>query len=106
MRPLRKQRHRSQQLLDLVRGIAVTKHRQAERGLGDEDIARNRFERRAGGVGRVLVVAGGDDAGVLAGDRDLRRAQYMPCGMKLDRDLAELYLFAIADGLRATRKIA
>src|SRR5216684_2740270 len=105
MRPLRKQRHRGQQFLDFVRRMAVTEHRKAEGGLGDEDIARNQFERRAGGVGRVLVVAGGDDAGVLAGDRDLRRAQHMACGMKLDRDVADLYLFAIGDGLRAARKI-
>src|SRR5216683_1638192 len=105
MRPLRKQRHRGQQFLDFVRRMAVTEHRKAEGGLGDEDIARNQFERRAGGVGRVLVVAGGDDAGVLAGDRDLRRAQYMACGVKFDGDVAESYRFAIGDGLRSAGEI-
>src|SRR5216683_2207807 len=81
--------------------MAVTEHRQPEGGLGDEDVARNQFERRAGGVGRVLVVAGGDDAGVLAGDRDLRRAQHMACGVKFDGDVAEFYRFAVANRLRA-----
>ena len=38
-------------------------------------------------------------------ETDLRRAQHMACGMKLDRDVAELYPFAIGDGLRAARKI-
>ena len=96
MRALRKQRHRRQQLLHLVGGIAVAEHRQAERRLGDEDVAGHQLERRAGGIARVLVVAGGDDAGVLAGHRDLRRAQHMAGGMEFDRDVAEPDLLAIA----------
>ena len=51
MRALRKQRHRRQQLLHLVRRIAMAEHRQAERRLGDEDVAGHHFERRAGRIG-------------------------------------------------------
>ena len=39
MGALRKQRHRGQQFLHLVRRIAVAEHRQPEGGLGDEDVA-------------------------------------------------------------------
>ena len=105
MRALRKQRHRGQQLLDLIGRVAMAKHRQAEGGLGDEDVARHHLERRAGRIGRILVVAGRDDAGVLAGDRDLRRAQHMAGGMEFDRDVAEPDLFAIADRLRRAGEI-
>jgi hypothetical protein len=105
MRPLRKQRDRGQELPDLVAGGTVTKHRQPEGGLGDEDIAGHHFERRAGGVRRVLVVAGGDDAGVLAGHRDLRRAQHMAGGVKFEGDITEFYRFAIGDGLGAAGKM-
>ncbi len=96
MRALRKQRDRRQQLLHLVRRIAMAEHRQAERRLGDEDVAGHHLERRAGRIGRVLVVAGGDDAGILAGHRDLRRAQHMAGGMEFDLDVAEPDFLAIA----------
>ncbi len=105
MRPFRKQRHRGQELFDLVRRVAVTKYGETEGGLGDEHIAGHHFERRAGGVRRVLVVAGGDDAGILAGHRDLRRTQHMTRGMKFDGDVAECYFLAIGDGLGAAGKI-
>ena len=66
MRAFWKQRDRGQQLVHSSAASAMTEHRQAESGLGDEDIARHHLERRAGRVGGVLVVAGGDDAGILA----------------------------------------
>ena len=62
MRALGKQRDRAQQLGDLAVGIAVAEHRQREGRLGDEHVARHQLERRAGRIGDVLVVAGGDDA--------------------------------------------
>ncbi len=100
MRALRKQRHRGQKFFHLVRRAAVAKHRQAKSGLGDEDVAGHHLERRAGRVGRILVVTGGDDADASVSHRDLRRAQHMACGMKFDGDVAESYRFAIANGLR------
>ena len=103
MRALRKQRHRRQQLLHLIRRIAMAEHRQAKRRFGDEDVARHHLERRAGRIGRVLVIAGRDDAGVLAGHRDLRRAQHVAGGVEFDRDVAELDLLAVSDRLRACR---
>src|SRR3546814_6539916 len=53
--------HRSEQLGDLVPGGRVAEHRQAKGRLGDEDIARDDFEGRAGRVGAALIVAGDDD---------------------------------------------
>src|SRR5262249_36583082 len=92
-------------LLHLIRRFAVTEHRQSERGLGDEDVARHHLEWRAGRIWRVLVVAGCDDAGVLAGNRDLRRAKHMAGGMKFDGDIAEPDLLAIADRLRRAGEV-
>ena len=40
------------------------------------------LERRAGRVGDILVIAGGDDPAALALDRDLRRAEHMAGGME------------------------
>ena len=51
MRPLGKQRDRMQQLGDLAVGIAVAEHRQSERRLGDEHVASDQLERRAGRIG-------------------------------------------------------
>ena len=66
MRALGKQRDRAQELGDLGVRIAVAEHRQAEGRLGDEHVARHQLERRAGRIGDVLVVAGGDDAQAVA----------------------------------------
>src|SRR5690349_20374095 len=97
MRTLRKQRDRSQQLAYFRSRIAMTKHRQPERGLRDEDITLNYLERRAGRVMHVLVVAGGDDPDATMRDRDLRRAQHVPRGMKRDRDIAQPDLLPIGN---------
>src|SRR4029077_19177673 len=90
-----------QKLLDLGVRIAMAKHRQCERRLGDEEIAAHEFERRAGWIGRVFVIAGGDDAQPIDLDCDLRRAQYMAGGMQRDLDAAETDAFAVSHGLRA-----
>src|SRR6476620_7635234 len=105
MRTLRKQRDRSQQLAYFRGRIAMTEHRQSERGLGDEDITPNYLERRAGRVMHVLVVAGGDNPEATMRDRDLRRTQHMPRGMKRDRDIAQPYLLPIGNHLRRAREI-
>ncbi|MNS36633.1 hypothetical protein D3C72_688270 [compost metagenome] len=52
---------RAQQPSDLLDVRRMAKDRQAERGLGDEDVARHGFEGGAGGIATALVVAGGGD---------------------------------------------
>ena len=49
-------RQRGQQPRHLGRGIGMAEHRQAKGGFGDEDIAFQWFERRAGGIGAALVI--------------------------------------------------
>ena len=83
----------------------MAKDRQAKRRLGDEDVAGHHFERGAGRVDGVLVVAGGDHAGVLAGHRDLRRAQHVARRMEFDFDVAEPNFLAIAHRLCAAGEI-
>jgi len=105
MRALGKQRDRSQELCDLGVRIAMAEHRQRERRLGDEHVARHKRERRAGRVGNILVVAGRHDGQPVGGDRDLRRTEHMAGGMKCHRDAAELKAFAVGDGLRGAGEI-
>jgi hypothetical protein len=69
---VRKQANGMQQLCNLGRGIAVAKDGQSERGLGDEDIASDQFEWRAGRIRDILVVAGCDDAQTVCLDTHLR----------------------------------
>src|SRR5439155_26779546 len=90
-----------QKLLDLCLSIAMAKNRQCERRLGDEKIAAHEFERRAGWIGCVFVIAGGDDAQPIDLDRDLRRAQYMAGRMQLDLGAGDIDAFAVSQGLRA-----
>src|SRR6266699_4259650 len=90
-----------QKLLDLGVGIAMAEYRQRERCLGDEKIAAHEFEWRAGWIGRVFVIAGGDDAQPIDLDRDLRRAQYMAGRMQRDLRAGETDAFAVSHGLRA-----
>ena len=58
--------------------------RQAEGGFGDEGVAADRLERRAGGVGRELVVAGDDPDFAALLDADLRGAEDVSGGMERD----------------------
>jgi hypothetical protein len=62
----------------------VAEDRQAEGRLGDEDVAGDRLEGQAGGVGLALVVARDDDR-VPRARRDLRRAEHMAGRMEGDR---------------------
>src|SRR3954470_21998635 len=78
---------------------------QSKRRLGDEGIALDQFERRAGRIGHILVVAGGDDARAVRGDADLRRAEHVARGMKRDLDGPELQLLAIRDRLCRAREV-
>ena len=67
MRALREQRHRGQQARDLAVRRRMAEHRQGEGGLGDEDVARHRFEAAAGGIGLALVVAADHGAAAAPG---------------------------------------
>ena len=105
MGALRKQRDRLQQFLHLFRRVAMAEHRQTKRRLGDEYVAWHHFEWCAGRIRRVLVVAGSDDADILAGDRDLGRAQHVAGGVEFDGDVAEPDLLAIGDRLRGPSEV-
>ena len=105
VRALGKQRDRMQELGDLPVRRAVPEHRQAERRFGDEDVAADELERRAGRIGDVLVVAGGDDAQPVGLDGDLRRAEHMAGGMEGDARAVEPYGLAIGDRLRRAGEI-
>ena len=85
-----------QKLGDFLAGIAVPEHRQRECRLGDEDVAAHQFERRAGRIGNVFVVAGGDDAKPVRLDRDLRGAKHVAGRMERHGDAAEIDALAIA----------
>src|SRR4051795_8577218 len=78
---------------------------QSKRRLGDEGIALDQLEWRAGWVRYILVVAGCDDARAVRADADLRRAEHVAGGMKRDLDAAELQLLAVRDRLRRAREV-
>src|SRR4051794_9137919 len=60
-----------EQAVDLAACVRVAEHRQAERRLGDEDVAGHRHEGWASRVRPALVVAGYDDAFSLVLHDDL-----------------------------------
>ena len=75
--------------------------RQTKRGLGDERVAPQDFERRAGGIGDALVVPSHDPDAVRIFDSDLRRSQDMTCGMERDAGAAKRQRFAVRHGFDA-----
>ncbi len=101
VRALREQRHAVQQLLDLVRGGRVAEHRQGEGRLGDEHVARDRHERRAGRIRRALVVAGDHGAAAPPLHRDLRAAEHVARRLQPHADLADGDRLAV--GMRLLR---
>ena len=86
-----------EQAVDLGAGVGVAEHRQAERRLGDEDVARHHHERRAGRVGAALVIARHHHPLAAIVDHDLRRSQHMAGGDEADVDLADADGLAISD---------
>ena len=77
----------------------MAEHRQSKSRFGDEDVARQQLERRAGRIGDVLVIAGGDDAQALGLDRDLGGAEHMPGGMEGHFHAVEIEAFAVGHRL-------
>ena len=86
-----------EQPVHLARGRRVAEDGKPERGLGDEDVARDRFERGAGGIGPAFIVAGHDDPLALMVEDDLGRAEDVAGGHEADVDLADPDHFAISD---------
>ena len=105
MRALGKQFDRAQQFGDFARCVVMAEYRQPEGRFGNKNVARHQFERRAGRVRQILVVAGSDDAHAFALDLDLGRAEHMPGRMKAHRRIAELDRLAVAHGLRRAGEI-
>ena len=95
-----------QQPVDLAARVGMAEYRQAERRLGDEDVARHRLERRTGRVLAPLVVARHDDPLARMLEHDLRRAEHMAGGDEADVDLADAEALAIGHGFAVLLAIA
>ena len=72
---------------------------QPEGGFGDERVAGQRLEWRAGGIGLQLVIARNHPDFAARFDAHLRRAQNMSGGMQRDARAAERYGVAVFDRL-------
>src|ERR1700691_4945924 len=83
----------------------MAKHRQTKRRLADEDVATDRLESCAGRIAPALVVAGDNDAQILPGDHDLRRAQDMPRRDEPYVHAVDVRGVAVADELYRAREI-
>ena len=84
---------------DGPRGIAPAEDRQAEGGFGDEGMAAQGLEGRAGGVGREFVVARDHPDFAVAFDADLRRAEDVAGGMEGDAHLSDADRSTVGFGL-------
>src|SRR5438309_2007724 len=67
--------------------------------------AGEKIEWRTGRIGDVLVITGGDDAQVAAGDCNLRRAEHVARWMKRHLGASEVEALAVADRLNRAGKI-
>ncbi len=105
MRALGKQRNGAQKFCDLAIGIAVAEYRQRERRFCNEDVTWHEFEWRAGRIGDVFVIAGGDDPQPLRLDRDLRRAEHVPSRVERHGRPVERYALPVLDRLRRAGEI-
>ncbi len=100
MAALRELFDRAQQTGDLGCIVGMAKHRQAEGRLGDEDIAGNRLERRAGRIAPTLVVAGNNDGQALPADHHLGAPQDMTRGNQGDGDAVALDGLTVLEAAR------
>ncbi len=73
--------------------------REREGRLGDEHVARDGLERRAGRIGAALVVARHDDALASVCQHCLRRAQDVAGRREADLDLADPHALAVSQRL-------
>src|SRR5262245_42808155 len=100
MRAVGKQRDGTQELCYLGLGFAVTKDRQPEGCLGDEYVTADEFERDAGRIRDILVIARGHDSQPVCLDGDLRRTKYVAGGVECHPCAPERNGLAVADRLR------
>ena len=83
----------------------VAEHRQSESRLGYEYIAWDQFELRAGRIGDIFVIAGGNDTQPVAFDMDLSRTEHVAGGMEADICAVEFHELAIANRLCAAGEL-
>ena len=102
---LGKQRLGGQQPVDLAGRGRMAEHRQPEGGFGDECVAAQHLERRAGGVACSLVVPRNHHGETAGHDPDLCRSQDVAGGVKRHRDPAYGDVFAWNGNLRRACKI-
>jgi hypothetical protein len=100
MRAVGKQRDGTQELCYLGLGVAVTKDRQPEGCLGNKYVTADKFERDAGRIHDILVIARGHDSQTLCLDGDLRRTKHVPRGVECHPCAPERNGLAVADRLR------
>src|SRR6476659_11236229 len=105
MRAFGKQHDRMKKLCDLGIGVAVTKDRQAKRGLGDEHVALNELKGGTRWIANVFVIAGGHDAQAVKFDRDLGGTQDVAGWVEAHLDAAQCDGLTIADRLRSPGEV-
>jgi len=104
MRALGKLCDRLEQLRDFACVVGMPKHRQAERRFGNEHVARDRLEGRAGRIAAAFVIAGNDRGDAFPAHDDLCGAQDVPCGHERDDHTVVHRRFAISHGLHRVRE--
>src|SRR4029079_19302501 len=100
MRAFGKQHDRMKKLRDLGIGVAMTKDRQAKRGLGDEHVALNELKGGTRWIADVFVIAGGHDAQAVKFDRDLGGTENVAGRVEGHLDAAQRDGLTVADRLR------
>src|SRR5262249_34109472 len=99
MSALRKQRDRPQQFGNLAIRVTMAKYWQPERRLGDEYREGRERERGTGGIGEVLVAAGGKNAQAIRLDRAGGGAEHRAGGVLCEGDPADINALAVAESL-------
>ena len=95
---------RTQQPRRLGLGIGMLEDRQAERRLGDEQVACDEFERLGRAVVQALVIAGDDDALALVLQQHLGAAEDVAGGIERDGYAVDLQGLAELQGLERARR--
>src|SRR5690348_2303615 len=92
--------------VDLASGLGVAEERQAERSLGDEHVARHRYEAGAGRIGPALIVAGDHDPLALVLHDDLGRAEHVTRRNEANVDIPDAQALVISNRLAVLGTVA